>query len=155
MIQPVLAAAHIQGVAVRQEGLAAPLLHKIGHGFRPVGPQERQIARLTKMHLDGHKLILKVDLTHARRFHQAIELLLQIFTEIRPKVCPVNFRCHKLRSSSLVFYYFLFSSTCSSFLKSQHRLVRFFILSGVSVTILYNFSAFIVMASKLSLHQSS
>ena len=56
---------------------------------------------------------------------------------------------------SLVFYYFLFSSTCSSFLKSQHRLVRFFILSGVSVTILYNFSAFIVMASKLSLHQSS
>ena len=35
MIQAVLASAHIEGVAVCQKRLAAPLLHEVRHGFSP------------------------------------------------------------------------------------------------------------------------
>ena len=94
MIQCVLPPAHIQGVAVRQEGLAAPLLHKVRHRPGPVGPQKRQIARLAKVHLDGHILLIEIDIAHARRFHQTGQLLLQILMIIRPQVGKIDLRCH-------------------------------------------------------------
>ena len=101
VIQRVLPPAHIQGVAVRQKRLAAPLLHEVGHGFGPVGPQERQVPRLAEMHLDGHILIGKVDVAHARRLHKAGQLLLQILVEIRPEVGKIHLGCH---SKTLTFF---------------------------------------------------
>ena len=95
MIQPVFPPAHIQGVAVGQKGLSTPLLHKVGHGLCPVGPQEGQIARLPEMHFDGHIFFVKVNVAHPGSLHQPRQLLLQIFVIIRPQICPINLRCHK------------------------------------------------------------
>lgn len=68
VVQGVLAPAHIQGVAVGEERLTAPFLHKIRHGPRPIGAQERQVSRLAEVQLDGHELILKVDIAHTGVF---------------------------------------------------------------------------------------
>ena len=95
MIQRILASADIQGVAVGEEGLAAQLLHEICHRLGPVGPQEGQIARFTKVHFDGHELPVEIDLAHPGGFHEAGQLLLEILVEIRPQICPINFRCHR------------------------------------------------------------
>ena len=87
----VLPSAYIQGVAVGEEGLATPLLHEICHRLGPVGPQEGQIARFTKVHFDGHELPVEIDLAHPGGFHEAGQLLLEILVEIRPQICPINF----------------------------------------------------------------
>ena len=100
VVQRVLAAAHVQGVAVGQEGLAAPLLHEVRHRPRPVGTQERQVARLTKVQLDGHEFILEVDVAHTGGLHQAGQLLLQILMHVRPQVGKINLGCHKMPSLS-------------------------------------------------------
>ena len=76
VIQCVFPPAHVQGVAVGQKGLAAPLLHEIRYGLCPVGAQERQISRLAEMQLDRHEFILKVDVTHTCGLDQAGQLLL-------------------------------------------------------------------------------
>ena len=91
MIQPILPSPYIQGVAVGEEGLATPLLHEICHRLGPVGPQEGQIARFTKVHFDGHELPVEIDLAHPGGFHEAGQLLLEILVEIRPQICPINF----------------------------------------------------------------
>ena len=94
VIQRIFPPAHIQGIAVGKKRLSAPLLNKVRHGFRPVGPQVRQIARLTKMQLDGHKLVIEVDLAHTRRFQQPRQLLLQILTIVGAKIGKKYFRSH-------------------------------------------------------------
>ena len=78
MIQPILPSPYIQGVAVGEEGLATPLFHEICHRLGPVGPQEGQIARFTKVHFDGHELPVEVDFAHPGSFHEAGQLLLEI-----------------------------------------------------------------------------
>ena len=74
-----------------QEGLAAPLLHKVRHGLGPVGPQEGQVAGLAEVQLDGRELAFKVDLTHSGGFHQPGQLLRQVFPVIGPQVGPIYF----------------------------------------------------------------
>ena len=100
VIQRVLPPAHIQGVTVRQERLAAPLLHEVRHRPRPVGAQESQIARLAEMQLDGHELVLKINVAHAGGLHEPRQLLLQIFMHIRPQVGKVYLGSHKKSSLS-------------------------------------------------------
>ena len=104
MVQPVFAPADIKGVAVGEEGLTAPLLHEIRHGFRPVRPKEGQIARLPEMHFDGYIFFVEVNFAHTCGFHQACQLLLQVFPEIRPKIRPVYLRCHKNSSFSCLLF---------------------------------------------------
>ena len=94
VIQRVLPAAHVQGVAVGQEGLAAPLLHEVRHGLCPVGPQIGQIARLAEMQLDGHKLLVEINIAHPRRFQQPRQLLLQILMIIGTQIGKIYFRSH-------------------------------------------------------------
>ena len=103
MIQRVFPSAHIQGVAVGQEGLTAPLLYKVRHRLGPVGPQIGQVARLTEMQLDGHKLLVEINITHPRRFHQARQLLLQILMIIGTQIGKINLRCHNFYCPFSVF----------------------------------------------------
>ena len=90
VIQRVFAAAHIQGVAVRQEGLAALAFYQIRHGLGPVGPQIGQVARLAEVHLDGHILAVHVDVAETGSHHQPGQLLLASF--------PANWGSGNLRN---------------------------------------------------------
>ena len=67
VVQGVFPAAHVQGVAVGEEGLAAQLLHQVGHHLGVVGPQEGQVARLAKVDFNGGVLVGKIDVANARR----------------------------------------------------------------------------------------
>ena len=78
VVQGILPAAHIQGVAVGQEGLAALVLHQVHHHLGPVGPQVGQVARLAEVHLDGDVLAIHVDVTEAGGHHQPRQLLGQV-----------------------------------------------------------------------------
>ena len=61
MLQRVLAAPRIQGVAVRQEGLAALLFYHIYYRSSVIGAQEGQVARFAEVHFDRNEFPLKVD----------------------------------------------------------------------------------------------
>ena len=63
MFQGLLAATHIQGIAVREERLAAQSLHSVGHGLGKVGAQEGKVSRFAEVQLDRRKLIFKRLLT--------------------------------------------------------------------------------------------
>lgn len=70
MIQGVFPGPHVQGGAVADEGLAAPGLDVFHQRPGIIRPQEGQVALFAKVHLDGHKLALKVHLIQARFFGQ-------------------------------------------------------------------------------------
>ena len=78
VVQGVFPAAHIQGIAVRQEGLAAVGLHQVHHGPGPVGAEVGQVARLAEVHLDGHVLAVHIDIAEAGGHHQPGQLLGQV-----------------------------------------------------------------------------
>ena len=64
VLDGVLAAAGIHRVAVRQERLAAQLLDHIHHRAGVVRAQKADVALLAKMHLDGDKLAVHVNLAN-------------------------------------------------------------------------------------------
>ena len=75
VLQRVFAAADVERVAVGEEGLAAALLDEIGDDLGIVGAQERQIAELAEMQLDGDEFAVKIDLRELRFFQQLPELV--------------------------------------------------------------------------------
>ena len=62
VLQRVFAAADVERVAGGEEGLAAALLDEVGDDLGIVGAQERQIAELAEMQLDGDEFAVKLDL---------------------------------------------------------------------------------------------
>ena len=62
MVERVGAAADIERVAVCDEGPAAAFLDEVGDDLGIVRTQERQVAELTEVQLDGDELAVKVDL---------------------------------------------------------------------------------------------
>ena len=78
VIQGVFPPADIQGVAVRQEGLAALVLHQIRHHLGPVGPQVGQVPRLTEVQLDGHVFVLQIHVPEPGGHHQPGQFLGQV-----------------------------------------------------------------------------
>ena len=108
VIQRVFAAADIQGVAVRQEGLAALTFYQIRHGFGPVGAEIGHVARLAEMHFDGHIFAVHVDVAETGSHHQPGQLLLQVFPPAgAAEICEINFRCHSAFSLSELLRTFL------------------------------------------------
>ena len=75
VLERVLAAAYVERVAVREEGLAAQLLDHVGNGARIVGAQETEVAQLAEVNLDGHELVIEVDLLDAGTADEALELV--------------------------------------------------------------------------------
>ena len=62
MLQRVFAAADIERVAVGDEGLTAAFLDEVGDDLGIVRTQERQVAELAEVQLDGDEFAVKVDL---------------------------------------------------------------------------------------------
>ena len=75
VVQGVLPPAHVQRVAVRQEGLASLGFHQVRHGPGPVGPEVGQVPRLAEVHFDGDKLALHVNFAKPGGHHQPGQLL--------------------------------------------------------------------------------
>ena len=74
MLQGVLPAAGVHGVAVGEEGAAAQLLHHVHHRPGIVGPEEAHVAQLAEVHLDGHELAVQVQLLDPGRPDQLLQL---------------------------------------------------------------------------------
>ena len=74
VLQRILAAAGIHGVAVGQEGVSALFLHQIRHRAGIVRAQEAQVAQLAEVHLDGHELAVHVNLADPGLLHQLLQL---------------------------------------------------------------------------------
>ena len=74
MLQGVLPAARVHGIAVSKEGLAPQLLDDVHHRPGVVGAQIADIAQLTEVELDGHKFTLQVQVLNARLLNQLFQL---------------------------------------------------------------------------------
>ena len=106
MVQRVFAAADIQGVAVRQEGLAALTFYQIRHGFGPVGAEIGHVARLTEVELDGDEFVLEVDLLKAGGLHEAAQLF-ERADLVRVQIGKIYFcRFHRKHLRSLISFSF-------------------------------------------------
>ena len=81
VLQGVLPAAGVHGVAVGEEGAAAQLLHHIHHRPGIVGAEKAHIAQLAEVHLDGHKLAVQIQLLDPGRPDQLFQLGRQSITE--------------------------------------------------------------------------
>ena len=90
MLQGVLAPAHIERVAVGEEGQAAQALDHVGHYLGIIGTQEGQVARLPKMELDGHYLLLKINGVDPGGTNKALQLLEQIIPGLRPQIGKID-----------------------------------------------------------------
>ena len=106
VLEGVLSAARIQGIAVSQEGHTALLLAQVGHHLGVVGAQIGQVAQLAEMHLDGDELALHVDVLDACRDAQAAQLIGEAGTYGTAEIGIVDGRCfHR--------FFLLFSLTIS------------------------------------------
>ena len=90
VIQGVLPGAHVEGVAVGEEGVAAQLLDIVGHVPGEVGAQEGQVAQLAEVDLDGHILPLEVNLIHARGLHELAELRLVVLAVLHAEIGKIH-----------------------------------------------------------------
>ena len=93
VLQCVLAAARIQGVAVGQKRQTALLLAQVGHHLGIVGAQECQIAQLTEMHLDGNELAIHINVLDAGGNAHAAQLVQQAGAHRTAEICIINFGC--------------------------------------------------------------
>ena len=92
MLQRILAAARIQRVAVGQEGQTALLPAQVCHHLGVVGAEERQVAQLAKVHLDGHEPAVHINGFDARREAQAAQLIRQAGAHRTAEIRKVNSR---------------------------------------------------------------
>ena len=62
MLQGVLSAAWIKGIAVSKERDTALFLNHIGNNLGIVWTEKRHVTKLAKMHFDSHELIFHVNI---------------------------------------------------------------------------------------------
>ena len=93
VLQRVLAAGRVQGVAVGQERQTALLLAQVCHHLGVVGPQKGQVAQLTKMHFDGHELAVHVNVLDAGGDAQTAELFQQAGAHGTAEIGIINVGC--------------------------------------------------------------
>ena len=93
VFEGVFAAAGIHRVAVRQERLAAQLLHHVHDRASVIRAQEADVAQLAEVHFDGDKLAVHIHLADARLFNQLLELGGQTVAERdRSKIGVIDLR---------------------------------------------------------------
>ena len=94
VLERVFAAAHIERVAVGEEGFAAQLLHDVCDGAGVVWAQKAQVTQLAKVNLDSDELVLEVDLLNAGAANEAFEFVELALASMRAQVGEVHLcRC--------------------------------------------------------------
>ena len=91
VLQRILAAARVQGVAVGQEGHTALLLAQVCHHLGVVGAQKSQIAQLAEVHLDSHEPAVHVDVLNAGGNAHPAQLFQQAGAHRTAEIRIVNF----------------------------------------------------------------
>jgi len=99
MLQRLLAATHIQGVGVGQEGLAAQLLDEISQCLGVLGTEIGHVARFAHVQLDAGELFGKINVLDASGDQQTAELLGNILFSAG-KIGEIDFRGHGVYSFS-------------------------------------------------------
>ena len=123
MLERILAASDIQGVAVGQERHPAQLLYQVRDRLRVVRPQIRQIPRLSEVDLDCGQLAVKVDLPNPRFLQQLFQLVQKARPHGYPQIGKVYRRFFHLSVSSFGSYVPIIKGS----FRFVHRLCRFFI----------------------------
>ncbi len=90
MLQGVLAAAWIKGVAVCQKRQSPLLFYQIRNSLGIVWPQEGKIPQLPKMHFDGHKLLVKINILDTCCDAQTLHLDGPAGANLGTKICKIN-----------------------------------------------------------------
>ena len=103
MLQRIFTPPYIEGIAVRQECLAALRLNYVHNNLGIIGAQIGQVARLAKMNLDGRILFLKVNIGHPRFFDQILQLLEQIHFGCRSHIGKIDLCFFHKRPSCFFF----------------------------------------------------
>ena len=91
MVQSVLPAAGIQGVAVGKEGFAAPFFYQVCYSFYILRPDGSQIPQFPEMHLDSREFPLEVDISHMGRLTQPLELVQGAGAHRTAKIRKIHF----------------------------------------------------------------
>ena len=91
MLQSILSAARIHGVTVSKERLSTQFLYHIGNRFCIVGAKIADIAQLAKMHLDGNKFAVHIQISNASLFDEFFQFGWQTVTKRNcVKICKIN-----------------------------------------------------------------
>ena len=91
MLQCVLAPAHIQCVAVRQEGTSSQLFHHVRDRLRIVWTEKRKIPRLSEVNFNRCHFLLKINVPYPGLSDQFLQLFRKIRARKRTHVCKINF----------------------------------------------------------------
>ena len=91
MIQGILTAAHVEGVAVSQKRLSSQLLYCICHHFCIIWAQIGQVAGFAEMNFDGSIFSLKINIPDAGCFDEAFQLLEEIVIYFGTHASEINF----------------------------------------------------------------
>ena len=70
MLQGIFPAARIHGITVCKEGLSAQLLDNVSNSLGVVGTEIADIAQFSKMHLNGNKFAVHIDLLNSGFFNK-------------------------------------------------------------------------------------
>ena len=88
MLEGVLAASGVEGVAVGQEGLASQLRDHVHHRPGVVGAQESHVAELPEVHLDGYELAVHVDASDSG-LDESLELVGRTLVRLAAKISVI------------------------------------------------------------------
>ena len=75
MVQGVFAPAHIQGVAVSEEGHPAPGFYHLRHGLGEVGPQVGEVPGFAEVDFNGDEFLFHIDFADAGGVHELFQLI--------------------------------------------------------------------------------
>jgi len=99
MVKRIFSAADIECVAVSQKRFAAARLDHVHDGFGVIRAQEREIAELAEVDLDGDKFAVEINLVEAGCQNQLFQLLLLVEAGMAAKIGKVYFgRFHMVAS---------------------------------------------------------
>ena len=105
MLERVFAAAGIERVAVGDKGSAAALFDEIGDDLGIVRAQERQIAELAEVQLDGDEFAVKIDLRKLGLFQQLPKLIELAHAVAAAEIGKINLGCRHEGVLLLLFFH--------------------------------------------------
>ena len=90
MLQSVLAASRIKGIAVSKERQPALLLNQVRNGLGIVWTKEGKIPQLAKVHFYGYELFVKINILYAGSDTEALKLRGPAGAYLGTEICEIN-----------------------------------------------------------------
>lgn len=91
MFQGIFTAAGVQGVAVREIGQAAQLLHHVHHGSGVIRAEEADVPQLSEMHFNSYEFFLHINGFDPSLLQQLFKLCGETVSKrFCVKICKIN-----------------------------------------------------------------